>query len=75
MDTTSAYKIDLHHGLTLPVSSSQKEVTSPTPRSSASSSQSGMRVNTTRNTETINAALLHVPTSLTSFKQGFSGVL
>ena len=54
---------------------SQNDVTSPTPSSSASSSHNGMRVNTTRNTEAIKAALLHVPTSLTSFKHGFSGVL
>jgi hypothetical protein len=75
-DATFQYKIELHHGLILSVRTvSQNEVTSPTPSSSASSSHNGMRVKTTRNTEAIKAALLQLPTSLTSFKHGFSGVL
>ena len=53
----------------------QNEVTSPIPSSSASSSHKGSSIDTTRNTATITAVLLPVPTSDTSFKHGFSGVL
>lgn len=50
-------------------------VTRPIPNSSASSSHTGKSIKTTRNIATVTAVLLHVPTSVTSFRQGFSGVL
>lgn len=63
-------KIENKHLLT-----SQKVATNPTPSSSASSSHKGSRVSTTRTKAAIKAVLLHVPTSVTSFKHGFSGAL
>ena len=53
----------------------QNVVTRPIPSSSASSSHTGRRVRTTRKIATATSAFLQVPTSVTSFKQGFSGVL
>lgn len=53
----------------------QNVVTRPMPSSSASSSHTGRSVNRTRNMATVTMAFLHVPTSVTSFRHGFSGVL
>ena len=61
-------------GLTLR-STHQNVVTRPIPSSSASSSHTGRSVKPTRKIHAETSIFLHVPTSVTSFKHGFSGVL
>lgn len=53
----------------------QNVVTRPIPSSSASSSHTGRSVKATRTMITVSNVLLQVPTSVTSFRHGFSGVL